>query len=168
MRRNQDFTHAGNIPSLFELLESGPEARTVPGVGTWRGFGDVCFPIIPDGSAIKRSGVPKVVDVKELFDRRSNLPTFVVCCQSTKKSTGWNWWHHTVLFVTRNNRLYRIAADGSKAAGSYSAAPMKWVEITSQNLAAYSSAVYRAYGVSTSDGSYGDQSRPIAAVEFEM
>ena len=167
MRRNQDFTHAGNIPSLFELLEGSPDVHQNPGAGPWRGFGDVCFRIAPDGSGIKRSGVSNVVDARELFDRRDTLPTFIVCAQSTKRSTGWNWWHHTVLFVTRDHKLYRIAADGLKGPAGYSASPMKWVEITSENVANYANAVYRPYGVATKDGSYGDQSRPIAPITFE-
>lgn len=169
-RRNGDFTHAGNIPSLFELLEGGPEVHQAPGQGPWRGFGDVCFPLPPDGSGAKRSGVPKVVDARELLDRahKGELPTFIVCGQSTKKGGGWNWWHHTVLFVMRDNRLYRIAADGYKGAQGYSAKPMQWVEVTPANVAAYDACVYRAYGVGTKDGSYGDQSRPIATVGFEF
>jgi len=167
MRRNQDFTHAGNIPSLFELLEGTPDMHQSPGAGPWRGFGDVCFRIAPDGSGIKRSGVPNVVDAHELLDRRDTLPTFVLCAQSTKLSTGWNWWHHTVLFVARDHRLYRIAADGLKGPAGYSASPLKWVEITPANVGALANAVYRPYGVATKDGSYGDQSRSIAKVEFE-
>jgi len=43
LRRNQDFTHAGNIPSLFDLLEGTPDVHQNPGAGPWRGFGDVCI-----------------------------------------------------------------------------------------------------------------------------
>lgn len=168
LRRNQDFTHAGNIPSLFDLLEGTPDVHKAPGAGPWRGFGDACFPMLPDGSAVARSGVRKVVDARELYDRRAELPTFVVCGQSTKRASGWNWWHHTVLFVTRDSRLYRIAADGTKGPSSgYSATPMRWTEITEQNVGAYGAAVYRAYGVGTADGSYGDPGRAIAEVNFE-
>lgn len=167
LRRNQDFTHAGNIPSLFDLLESGPTVHSAPGAGPWRGFGDVCFPIAPDGSGAGRAGVTKVVDAQELYDRRGSLPTFIVCGQSTKRPSGWNWWHHTVLFAARDNRLYRIAADGYKGAQGYSATPMQWVEITPKNITNYAGVVYRPYGVGTLDGSYGDPSRPIAAVTFE-
>jgi hypothetical protein len=167
MRRNQDFTHAGNIPSLFDLLEKGPEVHQNPGAGPWRGFGDVCFRIAPDGSGIKRSGVSNVMDAREMYDRRDTLPTFVAWGQSTRRSTGWNWWHHTGLFVVRDHKLYRIAADGLKGPAGYSASPMKWVEVTPQNLSSLSNVVYRAYGVTTKDGSYGDQSRPISGVDFE-
>lgn len=167
-RRNQDFTHAGNVPSLFALLEGTPDLHQNPGAGPWRGFGDVCFRLAPDGSGIRRSGVSNVVDARELFDRRDTLPTFVVCGQSTKRSTGWNWWHHTVLFAAREHRLYRIAADGLRGPSGYSASPMKWTEITTDNVGQYANAVYRPYGVATADGSYGDQSRPIATISFEM
>ncbi len=89
LRRNEDFTHAGNIPSLFDLLEGGPERRNIPGGGVYRGYGDACALIAPDGSSVARSGVPKVIDAEELLARRAELPTFVVCAQSTRRQAGW-------------------------------------------------------------------------------
>lgn len=167
-RRNEDFTHAGNIPSLFELLEGGPELHHASGGGPWRGFGPMCFRIAPDGSGNKRLGISNVIDMRELYDRRDTLPSFVLCGQSTRLKTGWNWWHHTVLFAVRDHRLYRIAADGTKGPSGYSATSMKWTEITPENLANYSNVAYRAYGVTpNADGSYGDPHRPIAPVRFE-
>jgi hypothetical protein len=175
LRRNEDYTHGGNIPSLFDLLEDGPELHKIPGGGEYRGYGNACSPIAADGTGAKRSGCsdPKVVDARELLARRASLPTFVVCAQSTKRKDGtWNWWHHTVLFVVDHrdrDRLYRIAADGYKdKARGYSGEPMRWVEITDANVGNYASAVYRPYGVNTIDGTYGDQSRPIARVDFEI
>ena len=171
LRRNQDYTHAGNIPSLFDLLEKDGSLHQIPGGGSYRGYGDATSPIAPDGSAVKRSGVPKVLDAKELLARRASLPTFIVCGQSTRRSTGWLWWHHTVLFVVDHHdgdRLYRIAADGRKdKTRGYSADPMRWVEITDTNVGNYAAAVYRAYGLDTVDGTYGDPTRPVAAVDFE-
>jgi len=172
LRRNEDYTHAGNIPSLFDLLESSPDLHQIPGGGIYRGYGDDCSPIPPDGSSVSRSGVPKVIDAQELLARRAALPTFVACGQSTRRQDGsYNWWHHVVLFVVDhldNDRLYRIAADGYKGTQGYSGDPMRWVEITDQNVGALGAAVYRAYGVNTSDGTYGDQARPIADVDFEI
>jgi hypothetical protein len=171
LRRNEDYTHAGNIPSLFDLLESSPDLHKIPGGGVYRGYGDACSPIAPDGSSIARSGVPKVIDAKELLARRASLPTFIVCAQSTKRATGWLWWHHTVLFVVDhrdNDRLYRIAADGYKGANGYSGDPMRWIEITDKNVGNLAAAVYRAYGVHTVDGTYGDPARQIADVDFEI
>jgi peptidoglycan hydrolase-like protein with peptidoglycan-binding domain len=168
-RRNQDFTHAGNIPSLFDLLEKSPDVHQNPGAGPYRGFGDVCFRIPIDGSGAKRLGISGVVDMRELLDRKDSLPTFIVCGQSTKLSTGWKWWHHTVLFAVRDHKLYRIAADGLKGPNGYSATPMRWIEITPANVGNFANVAYRPYGVrAAADGSYGDQSRPIARVEFEM
>ena len=169
-RRNEDFTHAGNIPSLFDLLEKSPDVHQNPGAGPYRGFGDVCFRLPTDGSGSKRLGLSNVVDARELLERRDQLPTFIVCGQSTKRSTGWKWWHHTVLFVVSptDHKLYRIAADGTRGPSGYSATPMRWVEITSANVGQYTNAAYRPYGVRASaDGSYGDQSRSIALVSFE-
>jgi hypothetical protein len=167
-RRNQDYTHAGNIPAIWELLLSTPDVHQNPGAGPYRGFGDVCYPIAPDGSAVKRSGVSKVMDARELYERRADLPTFLMFGQSTRKKTGgWNWWHHTGLYVARRGSLYRIAADGFKGANGYSASPMKFVEITPKNLGDYSNVIYRVYGVRTTDGTYGDKSRSYATVDFE-
>jgi hypothetical protein len=175
LRRNEDYTHAGNIPSLFDLLENGPEVHQITGGGVYRGYGDTCSPIVADGSGVKRTGFPdaKAVDAKELLARRASLPTFVVCAQSTKRANGsWLMWHHTLLFVidhNDNHRMYRIAADGYKdAVKGYSADPMKYVEITDANVGNYASAVFRPYGVHTTDGTYGDKTKSIAAVDFEI
>lgn len=168
-RRNQDFTHAGNIPSIFELCESSPELHQNPGAGPWRGFGDVCFRILPDGSSIRRMGIPNIIDIRELLDRRDTLPTFLIVGQSTKQSNGtWRWWHHTGVFAIRDHKLYRIFADGTRGPSGYSATPMRYVEITTENMNQFANAAYRVYGVSAAaDGSYGDQSRPIAPIAFE-
>src|SRR5574341_969141 len=124
------------------------------------------------GSCAARSGVTKVLDAREIYARRATLPTFVVWGQSTKRADGtWKWWHHTGLFVVDHrdgDRLYRIAADGRKdKVKGYSGDPMRWVEVTDQNVGNYAAAIYRAYGVDTTDGTYGDPSRPIADVDFE-
>jgi hypothetical protein len=107
------------------------------------------------------------MDVRELYDRRHDLPTFMLFGQSTRKTAGWSWWHHTGVYITRNGKLYRIAADGFKGTNGYSASPMKFVEITDKNLSDYANVVYRVYGVRTDDGSYGDKARPYATVDFE-
>ena len=167
-RRNEDYTHAGNCPEIWELLLSSPDVHQNPGAGPYRGFGDTCYAVPPDGSAVKRSGVSKVMDARELYERRSDLPTFMVFGQSTRKAGGWKWWHHTGVYATRNDRLYRIAADGSKGSHGYSASPMKFTEITPKNIGDFSNAIYRIYGVHTTDGTYGDKSRSYAPVEFEQ
>lgn len=169
-RRNQDFTHAGNIPEIWALLLDSPSLHQIKGGGVYRGFGDVCYPIVPDGSAVKRHGVAKVMDARELYDRRASLPTFIVFGQSTKTgdpARPWKWWHHTGFYIAYDGRLFRIAADGFKGANGYSASPIKWLEITPANVGAFDGCIYRCYGVRTADGSYGDKSRPIADVSFE-
>lgn len=167
-RRNQDYTHAGNIPEIWKLLLSTPDVHQNPGAGPYRGFGDVCYQIPHDGSAVKRSGISKVMDARELYDRRADLPTFMMFGQSTKRPTRWSWWHHTGVYVVRDGKLFRIAADGSKGTNGYSGSPMKFVEITQKNLGDYGNAVYRMYGVKTADGTYGDKSRAYAPVTFEQ
>lgn len=169
LRRNQYYTHAGNIPSLFDLLTQDNSVHQNPGAGPYRGYGDVCFSITPDGTGAKRHGVANVMDMRELYERRKELPSFIVCGQSTKKGMKWKWWHHTVLFATRGGNLYRIAADGYRhAEHGYSAYPMRWVEIMSNNVTSYQNVVYRAFGVTpNADGSYGFTTEPIADVVLE-
>jgi len=170
MRRNADYTHAGNIPEFWALMSKDSSVHQTPDAGPYRGFGDVCAPIAPDGSGVARSGVAKVLDAQELFARRATLPTFVPCGQSTRFTSGWRWWHHVVLFVVDHrdeDRLYRITADGSKNQQVWSGQSMRWAEITAQNVSQLGNAVYRAYGVNTTDGTYGDKTRAIATVDFE-
>lgn len=173
-RDNEGYTHAGNEPQLNVLVTAGPEPRTYPNVGTWRGYGDICSLIDPDGSGAARHHVTKleglgdIVDMRELYARRAEMPTFVVFMQSTLNHGSWNTWHHTGLLVFRDGRMYRIAADGYTANHVYSADPMRWNEITEANVGNFDACVFRVYGVNTNaDGSYGDTSRPIAEVAFE-
>lgn len=172
LRRNELFTHGGNVPDLMELLGASPDLHTFPGRCVYRGFAGSVTAITPDGSAVARSGFKRwpVADARELLARAraGTLPTFVVFSQSTRTANGWNTDHHTGLYVARDGRLYRIAADGMVANRKYTATPMQWVEVTDANVDRFGSAVYRVWGVDTLDGSYGPQDRPIAAVEFEQ
>lgn len=166
-KRNEDFTHAGNRPDIWELMLNSPAVHKDAEGAVYRGFGDVAYQITPDGSAVQRHGVSKIMDARELFDRRHDLPTFMVFGQSTKKPGGWKWWHHTGVYAAREGKLWRIAADGSKGPNGYSGKPMRIVEITDKNLHDYDSVIYRMYGVRTADGSYGDPTRSYGAVTFE-
>jgi len=167
-RRNEDYTHAGNRPDIWELMLNPPVVQKDAEGAVFRGFGDVSFVLPPDGSAVKRRGVSKIIDARELYDRRADLPTFMVFGQSTKKKEGgWKWWHHTGVYAQRDNRLFRIASDGSKGPNGYSGKPMRFIEITPKNLSDFDSVFYRVYGVNTVDGTYGDKSRSYADVTFE-
>lgn len=166
-RRNQDFTHAGNSISLFKLVTMTAAPRYIEDVGVVRGFGNICTAIEPDGSGARRTGFADTLDMRELFDRRDSLPTFMVFGQSTRRPSGWNLWHHTGVLAVREGKLFRFAADGFKGVGGYSGAPVSWSEITTKNVGLYAAAAYRVFGVSTADGTYGDTSRPIARVVFE-
>lgn len=174
LRRNGLFTHAGNIPDLFTtkhqgLLELDATVHANPGGGSWRGYGDDVALLSPDGSGAKRSGVANVIDARELLARRASLPTFMVFGQSSKMVDGkYKWWHHTGLYIAHDGRLYRLAADGYRdATKGYSANPIKMAEITETNVHFLDAAIYRVYGVKTSDGSYGDRMKPIARVDIE-
>lgn len=138
-RRNADYCHAGNIPGLFALCSAPNTPVIQAGVGTWRGYGDICRPFVSDGSSLHRTGVSdrrRAIDLKELWERREELPTFFVCAQSSRTGPGtWRWWHHTLLFVVDHRKpgspLFRIAADGAyqKAGQRWSSKPMVYREI---------------------------------------
>jgi Putative peptidoglycan binding domain len=172
LRRNEQFTHCGNIPSLFNLCEQSEDVHQIPGGGSYRGYGPHCRKIVPSGDACQRTGVPNVVDIRELYERRATLPTFLVCGQSTRFDSGWRWWHHTVLFAidhaSRDAPMFRLAADGlyNSSKGGWSGKAMERSEITPATIPSFSNAVYRGYGVINQDGSYGGD-RPVAPVILE-
>lgn len=132
-RRNEKYTHSGNVPSLFKLCEASPELHPQEGIKPWRGYNDICKKLLSDGSSAPRTRQRHraVIDLQELYDRRHTLPTFFICGQSTRRRGGGiKWWHHTVLFVIDHRQpgspLYRIAADGYKGGSGYSGTPMKY------------------------------------------
>jgi hypothetical protein len=171
LRYNADYTHAGNIPSLFDLVTGTPDLHKQSNASSWRGYGPHCREIASDGTTFKRSGQRKCMDLREIFARREELPTFLVCGQSTRKSGKWKWWHHTVLYVidhrTPGAPLHRIAADGFKDKQGYSGKAMQLAPITEKALTAFDNVIYRPFGVLTTDGSYGPADRPRLPVVLE-
>jgi hypothetical protein len=172
LRYNERFTHAGNIPSLFDLCEQSDELHEQPDSSPYRGYGPYCSEIKTNGDTYARKKIRDVLDIRELYDRRETLPTFIVCGQSTHMPTGWRWWHHTLLFAvdhaTPGAPMHRMAADGYHAAdGRWSGAPMQWIEINEHTMPTYQeNVIYRAYGVLSEDGSYGG-GRPLWPVTVE-
>lgn len=173
-RRNADYCHAGNIPGLFELCSAPNTPVTQPGVGTWRGYGDICRPFVSDGSSRHRTGVSdlrRAIDLKELWERREALPTFFVCAQSSRKGPGtWKWWHHTLLFVIDHRKpgspLFRIAADGAyqKVGQRWSSKPMAYREIDEAYVEDdITKRIYRGYTVHLPEVF----DRPVAEIVLE-
>jgi len=175
LRYGPDFTHAGNIPSVFDLLSKSRDLHPQDG-SPYRGYGPYCTQIQSDGSTATRAKIgkvadPKDMDIHELYARRAQLPTFIPCGQSTHSTNGWLEWHHVVLFVVDHTKpghpMFRIAADGRRDAQGYSGNPMRYVEITADTKNYFKDAMYRAYGVNTTDGTYGDPTKPIYQVAIE-
>lgn len=170
LRYNERFTHAGNIPSLFTVLEASPDVHTIDGGGDYRGYGPFCQEIVSDGDTLTRRGLPKALDIRELYARKDHLPTFLVCAESTRTANGWRLWHHTVVFVidhrTAGNPMYRLAADGFCDSSGYSGRPMEWIEIEEATFPRFDSENYRVYGVRSADGTYGGGA-PIFDVVLE-
>jgi hypothetical protein len=177
LRYDEDWTHAGNIPSLFELCEMPNVPRTKDGVGTYRGYGPFCQQILSDGSTKTRNPRAKGLDIKELYDRRATLPTFLVCGQSSKRPDGsWREWHHTLLLAIDHSKpghpMCRIAADGTKDKETkrWSAKAMKCIDIDDAWVDEFMHTRYfRPYGIiALPDGSYdhlGSGPRPNVTVE---
>jgi len=177
LRYDDDFTHAGNIPSLFEICEQPNLERSKTGIGTYRGYGPFCQQILTNGATRARNPKAKGLDIKEMHDRRHQLPTFLVCGQSSRRADGtWREWHHTVLFVIDHSSgdkpMFRIAADGSKdkETKKWSGKAMAWTEIDDAWIDQQSARTYfRPYGVmSLPDGSYdhlGSGPRPKVTIE---
>jgi len=178
LRYNEDFTHAGNIPSLFDLCEQSDELHEADDKERYRGYGPYCTAILSDGSTYARKQFPKpknqyVLDMQELYDRRAQLPTFLVWGESTWRNGSWNMWHHTGLFAIDHNApdhaMYRIAADGYQGSDHrWSAQAMRWTSIDTAAVKTYeANIIFRAYGVKSSDqGIYG-RDRSIAPVTLE-
>jgi hypothetical protein len=134
--RNEDYTHSGNIPSLFQLCEKSPGLHDNNGMAKFRGYADICRRVTSNGTSMQRAnygGDKRVIDLLELYDKRFDLPTFFVCGQSTKKNGKWKWWHHTVLFVIDHREegspIFRIAADGYRGKSGYSGTPMRYTSM---------------------------------------
>ncbi len=171
LRYNERFTHAGNIPSLFTLLEASEEVHKNPGAGDYRGYGPYTTEIVSNGETTRKKGKPKGLDIREIYNRRATLPTFLVCGQSTFTENGWKTWHHTVLFAIdhakKGTPMHRIAADGFKNSKGYSGKAMEWIEIDPDSFSRFDNCVYRVWGIDSPDGEYGDPTRPIAKVTLE-
>jgi hypothetical protein len=170
LRRNEQYTHCGNIPTLFDLCERSEEVHPITGGGSYRGYGPHCRKIASSGESRKRTGIADVLDLRELYERRATLPTFLVCGQSTRFDSGWKWWHHTVLFAidhaSPDAPMFRLAADGVHDARGWSGRPMERTEISPTSIPSFDRAIYRGYGVISQDGSYGGD-RPLAPVTLE-
>lgn len=177
LRYDDDFTHAGNMPSLFDLCEQPNIAIHKPGIGLVRGYGQFCQQILSNGDTRRRNPKAEGLDIQELHDRRATLPTFLVCGQSTLRDDGfWKKWHHTVLFVIDHAQpdkpMFRIAADGtkSKQTKKWSGKAMEWTAIDAAWIDRFTPRTYyRPYGVlSLPDGSYdhlGSGARPRVTIE---
>ena len=171
LKYNELYTHAGNIPSLMKLVTVSPDLHLQPQGSAYRGYGPYVGAILSDGSSRHRTGVAKTMDIIEVFARRHELPSFMVCAQSTRKADGsYKWRHHTLAFLidhfSPGSPLYRLAADGYVSHGKWSGQAMRLERV--DNVGVYIRAIYDVYGIkANSDGSYGDSSKPIAPVAVE-
>ena len=120
------YTHTGNIPPLWDVLQT-EGASAYQGI-PYRGYGPGPQRFEPDRPYLTSS---------EIWSRRAELSSFVVWAQSTRKRDGsWRWWHHTGLFTVDHRSpglpMARLAADGYRSsAGVYSGTPMRLLPLDS-------------------------------------
>ena len=174
-RRNEDFRHAGNIPSLFKMCQAPPTDHYEKGIGTWTGYSDICRTLYSRYQSSKRVGMPdaqnRILDVREILERRTELPSFLIWAQCTNKGGKWKWWHHVGLWFvdhrTPGTPCFRIAADGYNGRNGYSGTPMRFTAMDD----AYASMdkgthIYRAYALDL-DPEDVDYSRPLKGFSIE-
>lgn len=180
---NEDYTHSGNVPPLDVICTKDRSLHDHPVVRDYRGYSESCLQVVSSGSTADRHRVakrrPRIFDAKEIYERRAELPTFIVCGQSTYRGRGrkrLKWWHHTLLFVIDHRRperpMYRLSADGARrrTTGVYFAKPFSDAEIDEEWCNAdVKKHIYRGFGVVPDDaeGNFGGdrERRPVVVEE---
>ena len=156
INRNDKYTHEGNIPPLFELIDNDnkihnyiPNKKTPKDTADYRGFSPMFLRMASDGDTYSRWNVPwmkdnKRMDTKEILSRASELPLISVWSQCTKKSSGrWLYEHHVGLLIRFSNgalkdRVFRLAADGKMGPGGrWSGRKISWGELKENDNAVF-------------------------------
>lgn len=143
---NDPYTHAGNCPTLFRLLDSDDTLHPVDATGKlsgerFRGFAGKAFRLASDGDTVKRlpsmafDKAHKYLDTKEIIDRFDELSNLNVWSQTFKLKGKYHWDSHVGFFVKRNGELFRLASDGYTRGNQWSATPLSYKKFTmSDNL----------------------------------
>jgi len=126
--RDAGFTHAGNIPDLFSLLEAPPnKISKFRGKTKFRGYGGRFLRLASDGSTADAMNIRwkrafKYLSPEEVLNRIDELPPICVWSQSFRDGKRWKWDRHVGFFVKEGGLLYRFASDGYKTykGGRYS------------------------------------------------
>ena len=163
LRVGVDYTGTGNIPPIWDVLMTRGQAR-YQGI-PYRGYAPYIRQLDPSRPYLTAA---------DIWSRRSELSSFVVFAQSTRKrSGGWRWWHHTGAFVTDHRApglpMNRIAADGWKSSsGIYSSTPMAYLPLSgawaANDAARHRYRIYCVEGL----GNPEIQARPIPPVSIEV
>jgi len=139
INRNDKYTHAGNCPTLFKLVDMDSGLHPVDPTGVksreqFRGFAGRLLRLASDGDTALRSGRNinianqyKYLDYEEITERFDELGTLTVWSQSTRepiRAAHWKLDHHTGFFVKVGGRLMRFASDGYASKSGYSCQPI--------------------------------------------
>jgi hypothetical protein len=140
--RNKNYTHAGNCPSLFELLNQDNALHPVDPTGKdsperYRGFGGRAIRLASDGDTVERNPflafdkMHKYLDGKEIIERQDELGLLTVWSQSTKSNGRWSYDHHVGFIIkAQDGTLNRFASDGYVSRGKYSCSPIAYGPFT--------------------------------------
>lgn len=112
----EEYTHRGNMPSLFFILENtGKNVVRVPGARPFlvQCFGDRTTKVLDQGT---------IDDLLEAIKPGE----LILAGESTKSGARWKFWHHTsAWFRDEEGQVWRCAADGSRTRAGWSLTPMK-------------------------------------------
>lgn len=173
VNRNEDYTHAGNVPTLFDLIAKDNSLHPVDPTGKkspekYRGFGGRFVRLASDGDTIERlpslgfDKAHRYLDAIEVIERKDELGPITVWSQSTKKNNKYLLDHHVGFFIKNNiGELYRFASDGSAPKGVYSCTPISYGLFDYKK----STSLYQLFKFETDNKFEHDDEKPSIVIE---
>jgi len=158
LRYNEQFTPGGSMVNLFEVMEAKDEIHPVKGYPSvpWRGYGPHSQRVLSTVSDVPLSLVNA---------QRDLLPVFLFCGEGRRTRTWYNYSHCSIIVNIPGEPLKRIAADGYRNSGGFSATPMVYRTLSDNWIADFDETKrVRPYGISFSQKVLD---RPIYPVRLE-
>lgn len=133
-RRNEQFTHGGGVPSLFDLMEkTNTELHTFHNI-PYRGYDEWSEPFMNEKRFFRP--IELLTYTEECIAKGRNFPKLLAVAQSTTHPNSdkvKKWWHHVAIYWYSDGVWKRVAADGSSGSSGYSGTPMN-VEIMNKDF----------------------------------